>query len=253
MRLNFTNSKKTSLTLKFLLLFTIIGRSQIIIKNTSLVDTDKRIIYVGVFNKIEIYGLKNNDKIIFKQSNCNIEKSNLKVNEYLINVNRSGKDTLQVLNNDKIIYQAEYEIQYIADPKCHFPNVANNIASRKELISKPYMICTIPNNLLKVNFEIISFKVSSIHKIDTTELYQPEVFYCSDTIEVHDSITGETKLIITKKEGNCKRNFGNQLTEYQIEKIIELIPNDKLLISDILVKMPGGRNAKFDDLTIMIK
>jgi hypothetical protein len=254
MNINFKYSRKRILTLKFLLLFSVICKSQITIKNISLVDTEKRIIYIGVFNKIAISGLNKNDKIIFKQSNCKIEKSKENENEFSIIANRCGKDTLQVLNKDKIIYQVVYEIQNIADPICFFPNAIHNVASRIELISKPYLLCTIPNNFLKVDFEIKSFKVSRINKVDTMELYQPsEIFFCQDTTDVYDSKTGETKTIITTKEGDCKKNLGNQLTQYQIEKIQELDFEDKLLISDIRVKMPSGGSAKFDDLVIRIK
>ncbi|MBK6818858.1 MAG: hypothetical protein IPG85_04300 [Bacteroidetes bacterium] len=254
MNFNFKYSRRMILTLQFLLLFSMISKSQITIKNTSLVDSDKRIIYIGVFNKIEISGLNKNDKIIFKQSICKIEKSNVKENEFLIFANRCGKDTLQVLNNDKIIYQQVYIIQNIEDPICLFPNALDNVASRIELISRPYLICTIPNNFLKVNFEITSFKVSSIHKEDTMELYQPsEIFFCQDTTDVYDSKTGETKTIITTKECNFKKNFGNQLTQYQIDKIHELDFEDKLLISEIRVRMPDGGSAKFDGLVIKIK
>lgn len=230
----------------------IVCYSQIVISNVKLIDSTKRILYVGIDNEIVINGIDSTYEIAFKKSLCTLNKSNQTENRFYVRASKRGRDTLQIKRKNKKIFETEYLIEYIQEPICHFPNVQKGKATKRDIISKPFLYCYIPNNFLKIKFIISSFKVCTIHLNDTLALYDNEKFYRPDTIEVTDPITSEIKLIIKMKKSTNKINYGNKLTDFQIKSLEEINIGDKLFISDIEVLCPDGMNRRMKDILIEI-
>ena len=152
-----------------LLLLPFLGKSQITIKNKSLITSYNNVLYIGIENKIEIFGLTTNQKILFKHSNCEIKKSTYKDNEYIITVKRALKDTLQIIENAKLIFQTNFEILKLERPVCYFEKCSNTNCDNEKIVSNPHLICKIPNCLLNIIINITSFKIAKIVKNDTIE------------------------------------------------------------------------------------
>jgi hypothetical protein len=221
--------------------------AQIYVINSSLVDSTKKILYIGKYNKMKInlnlkdknYELKFNNQIL----------GNLEENSFYINPNQIGIDTLFVFFKKKCIHKEIFKVDELGYEKCILGNNLSNYLTVDEILTYPMLKLYFPNSFYKSCSNVYSFYVYKNVRNVETALYSPYPQNVKDSVYSNVS----NKFVMKNTIAIVSINRGEYLTNYQIEEIKKLKKGDELIFKDIIVGCPNCIFRKFSDITIKIK
>jgi len=257
--------RKTILTI--LTLISLSCKAQIGIYNTSLTDTTLNILYIYP-NILTVYGIDNYK--LKSTSDLQIDKLSYGSDYYYINVYpRIKTDTIQVIVNDRVIYQRGFVTHKMPYPKIILGETEDTILSLNEITKSPQLNVILPDCFYKHSYNVVNFKVyfylystkikKRKRKIDTyykveykeTEdsLYEARVLQLKDTVYYMTEKGDRIPEILKRKTYIV---FGNRLNYAHLTILENMKKGDKIIFDDITVRSTNGADLRLPPLTIYI-
>ena len=222
---------------------------QLNLKNIS--SSDQRIFYLDLPNSIEIVGYSKTSRIKLSSTNSEIIRY-YGTQEYRLTPYKLGIDTVTVEINGTIELTKIFEVKEINAFYCRIGENRTNHLKPIEIVKKPFLNLSSPKTLYKPKFEIDSYRLKVEDSNSSYLLYEPIPFGTKDTT-YREKIDGTMEMIIYERTEDFLRNWGNELSLYQIQRIQNLRPNSKLIFTDIKVKCENSKGKKVEDLIIFIE
>lgn len=269
----------TRIVILFLILSKLSTFGQIQMYNSSLRDSTKKLLYIGVDNKINLSGIKDrkNIKLISTSGKCTMDK--LVENIFNIQPTTEVGDTLRVLVDDSIALMEIYEIKRVGDPIAILANTQDIYLTKDQIKSFPFLSVVIPECYHKIDFRIISYDVyfvlydnqvppfnarkfknrkmgeykTKFKRADNNCTIGSVVQYIGE-VGQYDPDTQE--LLNTKKiKMNQTEIYDNNLNQMHLEMVEQMQTGDKIVFEKIKIILVGGdcSSRALRPLTVIIK
>jgi hypothetical protein len=192
--------------------------SQIVVYNSSLLDTTQTLLYSDVPNRLVVKKHK-------ATKNISVTSSNSKVNAegdtlFIVEPRKPGFDTLRFYSNDALILEKAFRVDSLPQMKVCVGNFLGKYMSISQILSYPQLKLVFPITIYRHDISVFSFE-----------------------------------MVATRKQEKLESVFGNQqqFSNKQLEIVKTLKAGDKLLFHNILAVRAGSKLRHIDDLEITIK
>lgn len=225
---------------------------QVQVRSLSLIDENEKRLYIGVSNKLLIKGLTRKSKLKFKKSKYEKVSESVQGIEFLVYPVGFGMDTLEIEENDNVIFRSVYLLEYIGTPFCKFNKQVNDLILKRDLLNEPILKCEIPNCYLKFNFQVLSFRLSRVNDTDTVGLYENSESDIIDTVKIINKEIKEVSEVIRLKKGVKNANPDSNLTQFQLAVIEKMSSGSRLFFSEVYVMFPDGIKRRMNDFSVKL-
>ncbi len=228
--------------------------SQIKIRNISLSNPDKKIFYNRLTNLLDIKGFDSTKNIRLISLNGNFEtKIENGKKKYEFSPNNICIDTIFIYLDNIFHSKQVYEIREIEEQKIRLGNIKSNYSTVDDILKNNKLTIISDSTFLKNTYDIFSFVLFKIHKLDTIPIYRP--FKKGDSsyihvVDIQSKNSYDQKFELKKPE---EINWGNKLDEYQLKEIKKMKKGDKLLFTMIKGGCSNCYFKRFPDFQLQIK
>jgi hypothetical protein len=208
--------------------------AQIDILNNSLIKPELKILYLGVENRLEVVNLLFDAKIKIRSESGGIKIQN-RGKYFSVFVMSKGMKVLQVYAGDEIILSDTFEVRLIPSAVFQLGDIEDSVTTVDEITKNPFLNIILPGCFIKYRFTIKSFEIAVIQDSQYVKLLprEPDSIYI-DTIFTIDPRTLRDTILIDTILGSSKYiNYGDSLTDRQLEFIKKLKRGDSVLIENI--------------------
>lgn len=198
--------------------------AQVGMKNMSLKHPDSALLYIGVPNTIEIFGLKDFRNLEIKMQQGTVPLSANR--KFTVIVNNEGADTLRLYQNKKLLSTKVFNLKHLGD-------IERGVGDFKKSSGFATVYQVLSNGELWCGF------TSSIY-IHNPQIKKFDLTICNPPFKL-------------KSCKVFKANKGPLLTSRQIKKIKELKPGSKLFFENIKIIDFDGLQRTLATMIITIK
>ncbi|MFT3932209.1 MAG: GldM family protein [Chitinophagaceae bacterium] len=196
------------------------ANAQVSIKNSTLIQPDSNVLFLGIENEIAISAPNNVKLTLISESVTEI--SSYSNNNFRITPLKFEPDILKVYAGKKLLYQKKYLVDTLAGSFVQLGGLDRDTATINEILSNRGLRCANKNKLFRIPFHVVAFYIAGIDsKADT--LFQ--------------KIPAD----------------GNLISKEQEIAIRKLTKNCKLIFESIKVIAPGAKTRILDPIVITIK
>lgn len=160
--------QRFTLIILLLPLTNLYGQFKII--NSTQVDTSGNTIFIGIENEILIYSSQKIDLILKSKNNYPIKKTGF--NKFSISPVSKGIDTLQLINNNKVLLERPFKIEHPANFELALGVLKEGVATKEEIIANRGFRFFNPGCRCPVEAVVGSFKITFV----STEISVDEKF-----------------------------------------------------------------------------
>jgi hypothetical protein len=249
--------------------------AQVELHNVSLIDSNLKILYFYVNNRIQIVGLNNYSNIKLVSANGKEYSYDAKLNCFFVNDCKKGHDTLTLFQNDIPISTSVFECKKIPSPIAGIGNSISTSLTVDEILNDPTLNAILPDCYLKPYYTIVSyqvsfwrhrsgkvirdldksdFKVKLIYKKVNDSIEEISIKHFRDTVYYAENKEpyGIEKMKIFK--GSFEDiNFSSPLKNYQVHIIKQLKTGDQIIFENIKCTCPNCVTLNLGTLFITIK
>jgi hypothetical protein len=214
---------KKSIFSTLLVVLAVSVHAQPVLKNLSLADPDKDILYIGVENQLAIEGVadKNDLEVVVKERT--FEKFR---DRFSVTVHTPGSVDVQVYRKAKggrqLLFSKTYKAELLGYLEARLLGAKDSVLSTGYIITNPQVEVFIPNSQFKVVFHVASFAL--------------------------EITNGNGEMVLAQTHAS-----GNRLSEVMLTQVKDLKSGDKLLFSDIRGNTPDGRTIQLRPFTVYVK
>ena len=187
-------------------------------KITSIAPTKMNVLYLGVDNPlvIAVSGVDNSE-ITVETNNGKISGEN---GMYMMRPKQVGTADIKVFHKEELVQTSRFRVKTVPDPVAKIAGKKSGTISKTELLDAGKVIAEIGNFDFDLQFEVVSFVMSST---------------------VPNSMTVREEI-----------SKSNKFSDQQIDLIKSLIPNQKLMIEDIILVGPDGVERKVSPMVFTL-
>ncbi len=197
-------------------LFSVSGlKGQIRCWQPMLLDSNSKILYIGIFNRVSFSGLPKESTMTL--TNGEIYQNG---NSYNFIVSSVEDAVLEISQSGKVIFTQTFKPIILGDPKARIGKIDKQVASVEEVLASPFLTANIDNCLLKRWYTVMSFKANMFSKVQSGNInFQNNGYFFSDDLILY---------------------------------IKQLKRGDKIIFDDIKVRCPDCRTRILNPIAITI-